>query len=133
MNYLLDTHTFIWSIVAPDKIPDRIKKIIQNAQNNVLVSVVSFWEISIKYGLGKIKLKGVTSDELPAIAERNKFSILALRPQDAATGHQLQWMGMHKDPFDRILIWQAIQNNMILLSKDNDFNLYRLVGLKLIW
>jgi PIN domain nuclease of toxin-antitoxin system len=133
MNYLLDTHTFIWSILEADKIPAGIQEIVQNARNNVIVSVVSFWEISIKYGLGKIKLSGITPDELPIIAERNKFSIFALQPIDVATGHKLSWMGNHKDPFDRILIWQAIQNNMTIVSSDADFYLYRSLGLKVIW
>ena len=133
MNLLLDTHTFVWSMITPDKIPDRMRKIIQDAQNNVMVSVVSFWEISIKYGLGKIRLIGVSPEELPSIAEKNNFSILTLQAQDAASGHQLSWMASHKDPFDRILIWQAIQNNMTIVSMDTDFHLYRSVGLKLIW
>jgi len=133
MNYLLDTHTLIWSMHQLDKIPAPILEIIQDAQNNVAVSVVSFWEVSIKYALGKIQLNGITPEDLPSITERNKFTILALKPLEAASGHQLPWLGKHRDPFDRILIWQAIQNNMTLLSNDADFDLYRSIGLKLIW
>ncbi len=133
MNYLLDTHAFIWSIVDVDKISAPVRLILRDPQNTIAVSVVSFWEVSIKYGLGKIKLNGVTPEDFPVEAEKSNFTILTLKPEDAASGHQLSWLGKHRDPFDRILIWQALQSNMIVISNDTDFSLYRTLGLKLIW
>jgi len=97
------------------------------------VSVVSFWEVSIKYELGKIRLKGVTPEGFLTEAEKSNFAILTLKPSEASSGHLLLFLGNHRDPFDRILIWQAMQNNMTLVSNDSDFNLYRTLGLKLVW
>ena len=133
MNYLLDTHTLIWSILQVDKIPATVRAVLQDSQNNIAVSVVSFWEVSIKFGLGKIQLNGVTPEEFPIEAEKSKFTILTLTPSEASSGHQLPLLGKHRDPFDRILIWQAMQNNMTVVSNDADFGLYRMMGLKLIW
>ena len=133
MNYLLDTHTLVWSILQVDKIPAPVQAILRDSQNNIAVSVVSFWEVSIKYGLGKIRLNGVTPEGFLTEAEKNNFTILTLKPFEASSGHLLPFLGNHRDPFDRILIWQAMQNNMIVVSNDSDFNLYRTLGLKLIW
>jgi PIN domain nuclease of toxin-antitoxin system len=133
VNYLLDTHTLIWSILQVDRIPAYVRSILEDSQNNIAVSVVSFWEVSIKCGLGKIQLNGVTPEDFPKEAEKSNFTILTLKPADAASGHQLPWLGKHRDPFDRILIWQAMQNNMTVVSNDADFGLYRTIGLKLIW
>ena len=133
MNYLLDTHTLIWSILQVDRIPVPTRAILRDSENTIAVSVVSFWEVSIKYGLGKIKLNGVTPEDFPTEAEKSNYTILTLKPSEATSGHQLTWLGNHRDPFDRILIWQAIQNNMTIVSNDADFGLYRTLGLKLIW
>jgi PIN domain nuclease of toxin-antitoxin system len=133
MNYLLDTHTFIWSIVNTEKMSAPIKKILEDGRNNVYVSVVSFWELSIKYSLGKIQLSGVQPEDFTTLADKCNFSILQLKSVDAASGHQLPWVEKHRDPFDRILIWQAIKNDFTFLSRDKDIESYREVGLKLIW
>lgn len=132
MNYLLDTHTLIWSILDPDKLSPKARELIEDPKNLVLVSSVNFWEISLKYGLGKLELEGVLPNEIPDLAEETGFELIPLSPEETASYHNLKgdW---HRDPFDRMLIWQAIQRDLILISKDEMMKNYRNDGLKTIW
>jgi PIN domain nuclease of toxin-antitoxin system len=133
VSYLLDTHTLIWSILDVNRIPVKTRNLIRDAHNPIFVSVISFWEFSIKHSLGKLKSVGLKPEDLPAIVLDYKFSILALKPDEVASAHRLPWVETHKDPFDRIIIWQAIKNNLPLISKDGRLTDYERYGLKLIW
>lgn len=130
MRYLIDTHIFLWSLFEPEKIPHKAGAAIRSPQNSIFVSVISFWEISLKYSLGKIGLKGVSPHELPGFAATIDFEILGLSIEDAASFYRLPRVP-HKDPFDRIIIWQAIQNNMILISRDEKIPEYQDTGLRI--
>jgi PIN domain nuclease of toxin-antitoxin system len=129
MKYLIDTHIFLWSLFMPEKIDPYAAKIIQTADNRVFVSVVTFWEIALKFGLNKLKLEGVTPDELPELASKIGFEILDLKPDDAASFYCLPRLA-HKDPFDRMIIWQAIREKMVMVSKDSKVAAYQQFGLK---
>ena len=131
MKYLIDTHIFLWSLFSPEKIPKQAAQTIEEPSNSVFVSSVSFWEISLKFSLNKLELKGVTPDELPDIAEKMNFEILNLRPDDAASFYRLPRIP-HKDPFDRMIIWQAIREKMVLISKDHKISAYQEFGLNLL-
>ncbi len=78
MKYLLDTHYLIWSIIDPDKIDKKRKKILLDVNTEKYISQISFWEISIKYSLGKLELKGITPEELLEAAIKSGFQILEL-------------------------------------------------------
>ena len=91
-----------------------------------------FWEISLKYNLGKLELVNSVPEDLPDMAERSGFAILNIDVQDAASFHRLP-KDIHKDPFDRLLIWQAIRNNLTIISKDVRFKEYRASGLNVVW
>ena len=132
MNILLDTHVFLWSLFTPDKLSNAVIREIKSPNNDVAVSVVTFWEISLKYGLGKLELTGVKPEELPDFAVRMNLEILLITAAEASTFHNLPRLS-HKDPFDRIIIWQAIQQKMTLVSKDRDFKAYRKFGLRTFW
>jgi PIN domain nuclease of toxin-antitoxin system len=132
MNLLLDTQGFLWSLFTPDKLSKASVREIQSPNNDVAVSVVTFWEISLKYALGKLELTGVTPEELPDFAGQMNLEILPLTAAEASSFHKLPRLS-HKDPFDRIIIWQAIQRKMILVSKDRDFKAYRKFGLRTFW
>lgn len=119
MNLLLDTHGFLWSLFTPGKLSEAVIREMKFPTNGVAVSVVTFWEISLKNALGKLELTGVKPEELPAFADQMSLRIL---PRVS-----------HKDPFDRIIIWQAIQRRMALASKDRDFKAYREFGLRSLW
>ena len=94
--------------------------------------MVSFWEISLKYATGKLELSGVSPDDFPAIVRQSGFDILPITADDAATFHHLPRME-HKDPFDRLIIWQAISHKLTLISQDSAFAAYRKLGLKVLW
>lgn len=132
MSFLLDAHTLLWAISDQKKLSSKVITILEDANNEVFVSAVTFWEISLKYSLGKLDLNGVTPDDLPKHAEETGFSLLPLLPSESSGYHQLN-AAWHRDPFDRMLIWQAITNNLTLLSKDKNVAQYKSVGLKLIW
>lgn len=132
MNAILDTHAFIWSFLDPDRLGQKAYDIILKKENRLYVSVVTFWEISLKYALGKLSLTNVLPEQMPDLAAQMDFEILALSAAEAATFYRLPRRGL-KDPFDRLIIWQAIQNKMPLISKDNGFKSYKSLGLKLVW
>ena len=133
MNYILDTHSFIWSVLSLNMLSKEAMQMIRDSNNSIHISVVTFWEISLKYSIGKLKTEGVNPEDFPGLAERSSYSILPISFREASTIHRLEWRKNHKDPFDRMLIWQAIQNEFTLISKDSDFGLYEQVGLKLLW
>ena len=108
MKYLIDTHIFLWSLFSPGKIPHHISKIISDPGNLIFVSTITFWEISLKFSINKLELQGVTPDELPDFAAKLSFELLSLSAEDAASFYHLPKI-THKDPFDRMLIWQAIR------------------------
>jgi len=132
MNCLLDTHTFLWAAFEPKRLSRTAHQAIVDPQNDVSVSVVSFWEISLKFALGKLELKGVSPDELPDTASRMGFDLLELHAEDAASFHRLP-RGNHKDPFDRMLAYQAIRRHQTLVSTDPDLAQYVPNGLNLLW
>ena len=132
MNLLLDTHGFLWSLFTPEKLSKGALRQIQSPVNDVAVSVVTFWEISLKYSLGKLELTGIEPEELPDFADKMNLEILLLTASEASSFHKLPRLS-HKDPFDRIIIWQAIHRRMTLVTKDRDFGGYRNVGLRTFW
>jgi len=132
MNYLLDTHTFLWALFSPGKLSERSRKIIEDPANEILVSIITFWEISLKYNLGKLELSGITPEELPGISRDSGFALLHLDVNDVASFHNLP-CNIHGDPFDRLLIWQAARNNIPVISRDKRFDEYARHGLKVVW
>ena len=132
MSYLLDTHTFIWAITEPQKLSSIAKKVLTNTDNEVLVSAVSFWEISLKYSIGKLMLEGYGPEDFPQAALATGFKIIPLMAETTSSYHQLK-AAYHRDPFDKMLIWQAIQLNLTLISCDENVHKYESEGLKVIW
>lgn len=132
MTYLLDTHALLWSIMETDKLSDKARSIIETPEHRILVSVISFWEISLKYALGKLELGHVQPEDFPAICEKMRLEILSLDAEQCATYHKLV-KTTHKDPFDRMLIWQAKSLNIPILSKDDQLKQYTSEGISVIW
>lgn len=132
MSYLLDTHTFIWSVLNEDRLSSEVKDIIEDRHNTIYVSSITFWEISLKYSYGKLSLPGLSPINFLNIANETGFITIPLSVIDSSTYHLLKatW---HRDPFDRMLIWQAIQQNLTLVTKDEDIVKYQSVGLKTVW
>ena len=128
MRYLIDTHIFLWSLFSPQKIPRPIAIIIEEPGNRIFVSTITFWEIALKFSLNKLKLEGITPDALPEFANKMNYESLSLSAEDAASFYHLPRIS-HKDPFDRMIIWQAIRNDTIFISKDNKIPEYEKFGL----
>ena len=131
MSYLVDTHIFLWSVISPKKISQKIRKILNDPESTKYISVLSFWEISLKFSLDKIDLVGILPEELPYIAKKANFDILDLDSKIASSYYKLPKTN-NKDPFDRMLAWQAINKDCYLLTKDQDFADYKDHGLKMI-
>ncbi|HLF89284.1 MAG TPA: type II toxin-antitoxin system VapC family toxin [Anaerolineales bacterium] len=132
MNYLLDTHTFLWAIADSGKLPKPAREIIVSPENEIYISAVTFWEIGIKSRLGKLDLGNLAPEQLVSIAEEMEFQTISLTAEEASTYSRLKETH-HKDPFDRMLVWQAIQRNFVIISKDRKFAKFEPFGLKISW
>ena len=133
MIYLLDTHTFIWAVLETNMLSKNAYEIVADARNEIYVSAVSFWEISLKTNIRKFSFKNVDIKSFPKYAREMDFNIIDMHENEAITFHELPLKEKHKDPFDRMLLWQAITKNMTMISKDEQFEQYKKDGLKLIW
>jgi PIN domain nuclease of toxin-antitoxin system len=132
VKYLVDTHVFLWTVLSPQKIPKRVKDILLDTELTKYVSIITFWEISLKFLLGKIDLRGVLPDKFPTIATNTGFEILNLDAEIVSSFYKLSKI-RNKDPFDRMLVWQAIKEDFHLLTKDQDLADYKDHGLKIVW
>jgi PIN domain nuclease of toxin-antitoxin system len=133
MIFLIDTHAFIWSILEPKNLSKKVKEIILDKNSEICVSTVSFWEISLKTRIKKFSFESISVNDFPKYARDMDFTIIEMKEQEAVTFHELPLKENHKDPFDRMLIWQSIIKNMIMISKDSSFEQYKRNNLKLIW
>ena len=116
MRLLLDTHIFLWYISGDKKLADKAKDTISDPANEVYLSVVSLWEALIKYRLGRLPLPKAPEAYLPEQRERHKISSM---PLDEASVKQLgQLPPLHRDPFDRMLVCQAMEHNLTLVTVD---------------
>lgn len=132
MIYLLDTHYLLWSLYAPEKIGESIRQILENEQDTKFVSAVNLWEISLKYSLGKLDLGETNPSKLLTVLLKAGYEVATLEAQLLATYYQLPKKEDHKDPFDRLLIWQAIANGYTLITQDKKFEQYKADGLQIL-
>jgi len=132
-KYLLDTHTLIWAIVDKSKLSNLVLKILQDNDSNLFVSAVSFWEIAIKHGKGKMDLENFQIQNIPDYCRRLAIEQIPLMPEDTLNYSALPFYENHKDPFDKMLICQCICGNFTLISKDDKMKYYQGVGLECIW
>jgi PIN domain nuclease of toxin-antitoxin system len=132
MNYLLDTHIFLWMLFEPGKFSDPVREILEDNSNSLFVSAVSFWEINLKARLGKVSLPEPDLAELLDYALKSGVLPVDLTASHCATFSNLPNVTGHKDPFDRMLIHQCIELGYVLISADPLFDKYRDFGLVLI-
>jgi PIN domain nuclease of toxin-antitoxin system len=129
MLCLADTHVLIWAVARPERLPAAVREILENPANNVGFSPVSLWEISIKFALGKLDLGGREPEALLQVIRDSGFAELPVTADTVATSHHLARRS--RDPFDRLLIWQAIQTGAVFLTADQAAGLYVEDGLRL--
>ena len=127
MRLLLDTHVFLWFITADPRLPEPFKEAILDIENEAFLSVASFWEIVVKNQLGKLPLPESPGTYIPK--ERELHQIWSLPILES---HLVQLSSLpliHRDPFDRILICQAIANEMTIATVDPIIKSYDVVCL----
>jgi PIN domain nuclease of toxin-antitoxin system len=121
MRYLLDTHTLIWYFDVIGKIPQKSLEIMRNPDNQIYVSVVSLWEVSILIDVGKIELKSTIAELFTKIKSKD-FEILNIEQKHLQKYIKLPHI--HGDPFDRLLIATAMIENLTFLSRDSQIHQY---------
>ncbi len=132
MKYLIDTHILIWLAVSPEEISKSVLGIIENPENDIYISTVSLWEISIKQSIKKLDLKGLELPDLVQICQEQNIKIVQL-PVSAVTKYRnLPIKENHKDPFDRALISLCISDDYVFLSHDTKLAQYEKDGLVFI-
>jgi PIN domain nuclease of toxin-antitoxin system len=127
MTYLLDTHTFLWLLREPETLPNRVLQIASDRSVALALSLVTPWEIAIKVGIGKLDAAEIL-DDFERVVTLAGYSVLETTVRQVIASGRLPLH--HKDPFDRLLIAQAMDLRIPLLSADTDFDLY---GVKRIW
>ena len=132
MKYLIDTHIFLWLLFEPNKLPLTVLKQLKSNECELYICSISFWEISLKFNLGKLLLEGVTPDELLAYAQQMHITVVDFTADNMASHYQLPKPIGHKDPFDRAIIWKCLSDDFILVSRDQKMDEYVDVGLKLL-
>ncbi|WP_456401424.1 type II toxin-antitoxin system VapC family toxin [Persephonella sp.] len=131
MRYLLDTHVFLWACVEPEKLPTKAIEIIQSPQNILFLSCASIWEISIKMSIQKLKILSKEINFKIFVEESIKdLGLIELKIESSHifTLHELPYI--HKDPYDRILIAQALSEDLILITNDDHIKKY---NVKFVW
>ena len=130
MKFIVDTHILLWTLLDPEKLSKNILEAYAKA-DEVQVSNINFWEISLKYRLGKLILEGLTPKDIYLAAKESHFKIVDFDSQTTSTLYQLP-LRNHKDPFDRLLIWHSIQHETTLISRNGKFCQYKEDGLILL-
>jgi PIN domain nuclease of toxin-antitoxin system len=122
MNLLLDTHIFIWLNDAPEKLKPAIREACEDPCNGLYLSVASVWEIQIKQQLGKLELEIPWFDMVETQRKDNDLILLPIELRHIQALGNLP--APHRDPFDRLIIAQAIREDMMLASMDAIFSEY---------
>ena len=131
MNYLIDTKYVLWALFEPDRIPKNIIAIFESEKDRKYVSQITLWEISLKYSIGKLEFDNSNPKEVYDNIISSGFEILHLDDNHLVTYFQLSQKNKHKDPFDRMLIWQAINNNLTFITADKKIGDYVADGLRI--
>jgi PIN domain nuclease of toxin-antitoxin system len=124
MKYILDTHTLIWFLEGNDRLSEAARSIIEETESQKYVSIASIWEIAIKVNLEKLKLARSLEAFLFELSQTN----IAILPIKLSHTLRLSKLGFfHRDPFDRLIIAQSIEEGFDVLTKDPNFPAYDIV------
>jgi len=123
-NYLLDTHCLIWFQENNPKLSNNVMAIIQDLANTLFFSQISLFEIAIKQKIGKLPQFTADLGEVYGQAIADDFTHLPVKNEHLFSYPKIPLMGVHRDPFDRLLLATAYEEKAIILSADNNFGLY---------
>jgi PIN domain nuclease of toxin-antitoxin system len=116
MRLLLDTCTFLWALSGVPALPVRVADMVRDPDNEVFLSAASAWEIAVKYAAGKLTLPERPEQYVPAMRAERGIATLAIDEESAL--HASRLPTLHRDPFDRLLVSQAIVHGMTILTPD---------------
>lgn len=122
MAFLLDTHTFLWFVSGDKQLPAALKTKIVDINQPCFLSAASLWEITIKNQIGKLDLE-ISLTDLFNFADRNQIEIVSITYDHLLTLSKLP--NHHNDPFDRLIISQAIAEDLIVITRDKLFKKYK--------
>jgi PIN domain nuclease of toxin-antitoxin system len=128
MRLLLDTCTFLWLIIGSEELTSRAKDLFTDPDNEVFLSAVSAWEISVKHAIGRLDLPEAPQVFIPRQREQHQIQSLPLVEQAALQVSSLP--GIHSDPFDRMLISQALYHALTIVSPDEMIRKY---PVRIVW
>jgi PIN domain nuclease of toxin-antitoxin system len=128
MKLLLDTHSFLWFIGGDERLSSTARTLIEDVNNDVFLSVASLWEMAIKISLGRLRLAQPFETFIPQQISLNRIGILGITISHTAQVAILPFH--HRDPFDRLLIAQALGEQMPIVSRDPEFDAY---GITRLW
>jgi PIN domain nuclease of toxin-antitoxin system len=127
LKFLLDTHVLLWALGDPDRLRAETHRTLAEAGNEVFVSLISLWEIVVKVRVGKLQadIASVTAQMAPA----SKIQLLGVSPRHLYALNGLPLHERHRDPFDHLIIAQAISDGMTLVTSDQNAGLYQVLTL----
>ena len=128
MRILLDTHAFLWWVINDRRLPPPARRAIADDDNEVFVSAASAWEIATKHRLGKFPEADPIADDIAGSIARQRFKELPVTVRDGSRAGALP--GPLRDPFDRMLIAQALSHDLVLISNEAVFDRY---GVRRLW
>jgi PIN domain nuclease of toxin-antitoxin system len=126
-RYLLDTHALIWATYQPEKLSEKVQRILQDNASNIFVSSVTAFEIAQKYRLGKLEMAKSYAEDFSGELAKDGFLAINLTPNHARLAGVMSIS--HRDPFDRMLIAQAQIEQMTLISNEKRFDQFGVIRL----
>lgn len=128
MKLLLDTHAFLWMILGDRRMPESLRSTLRAEDNSVWLSAISIWEIVLKQNQGRLVLPGPGAGY--AAGHRRRHYISSLPLEETTADHLARLPSLHRDPFDRMLICQAIEHEMTMVTADEQIRRY---PIKTLW
>ena len=128
MRILLDTHSFLWFIEGSQKLSGKAREIIADFENELVLSIGSLWEITIKASLGRLELSEPLEELTKSQLKENEINVLPIELKHLSVLNELPFH--HRDPFGRLIIAQGISENLPIVSKDSASSQYEV---EIIW
>lgn len=122
MNYIIDTHTFLWAISKDDQLSNTAKHLIEQVDNTIHLSIASLWEMSIKISIDKLELEEAFETLIPRELYNFDIEVMSIEIDHLAALSSLPLL--HRDPFDRLIISQSLIEDIPIIGQDQKFDLY---------